>query len=110
MYLKTPIINKHLYHIGKIEEFFKKHTWFVHQIGIRASSDLGSMANRRNRALAAEELQEAGETPILFSRTSTIRLLSVENSLEGIRETLDAIVRRLDEMIQLQPEEEQSNL
>ncbi|KAA0051934.1 ty3-gypsy retrotransposon protein [Cucumis melo var. makuwa] len=93
-----------------IEIKFQRY-WLLHQIDIQALSDLGPMANRRDRAPAAEEQQEAGETPVLSPRTLTRRLLSVENSLGGIRETLDAVVRRLDAMNhpQQRPEEEQPN-
>ena len=73
-----------------------------------SSSDMGPMANRCSEAPAAEEQQEAGVMPVLSPRTSTRCLLSVENSLEGIRETF--VVRRLDAMVPLQLEEERPNL
>ncbi|KAA0060703.1 transposon Ty3-I Gag-Pol polyprotein isoform X1 [Cucumis melo var. makuwa] len=59
---------------------------------------------------AAEEQREAGEPPVLSPRTTTRCLLSVENTLEGIRETLEAVVRRLDIIAPIQPVEGWPNL
>ena len=68
------------------------------------------MANRRGGAPTTEEQQEAGETPVLSPRTTTRRLLSVENTLVGIHETLEVVVKRLDVIAPIQPVEGWPNL
>ena len=71
----------------------------LHQIGTRAAPILGRMAGRRGNNPAAGEnrAQEAAkEITALSPRTTTVRLLAVEESLEDLHNKFDRLMESVE--------------